>query len=62
MYNLSLKKIFMQAGYQHDEHFAEKHLLNNKNETSLADVSLQQLSRDQLEEKLNKCENVIYYY
>ena len=62
MYNLSLKKIFREAGYQHDEYFAEEHLLNNKNETSLADISLQQLSRGQIEEKLNKCENVIYYY
>jgi len=63
MYSLSLKKIFKEAGFQHDENYAEKNLLNN-NETSVvvaaaaSVISLNHLSRHELEEKLNKCENV----
>ena len=63
MYSLSLKKIFKEAGFQHDENYAEKNLLSN-NEASVvvaaaaSVISLNHLSRHELEEKLNKCENV----
>lgn len=63
MYNLSLKELFKEAGYQHDDGYASSFVNNStisNNEGGGGGNSLGNQSRDQLEDKLKRCENVCF--